>query len=64
MASAKQRIPLAELLSDGIPMLMEGAVVERVRRGAPDLLDTLLMNAPLIYRKQTALYSTKSIGNT
>jgi len=45
-------------------MLMEGAVVERVRRGAPDLLDTLLMNAPLIYRKQTALYSTKSIGNT
>jgi homocysteine S-methyltransferase len=28
---------------------MEGGVVERVRRGAPDLLDPLLMNAPLIY---------------
>lgn len=28
---------------------MEGAVVERVRRGAPHLLDPLLMNAPLIY---------------
>ena len=49
LASAKQRMPLAELLSDGIPVLMEGAVVERVRRGAPELLDTLLMNAPLIY---------------
>jgi len=51
LASAKQRMPLAELLSDGIPVLMEGAVVERVRRGSPDLLDTLLMNAPLIYRE-------------
>jgi len=28
---------------------MDGAVVERVRRGAPALLDPLLMNAPLIY---------------
>ena len=28
---------------------MEGGVVERVRRGAPSLLDPLLMNAPLIY---------------
>jgi len=28
---------------------MEGAVVERVRRGAPHLLDPILMNAPLIY---------------
>ncbi|MEI6177553.1 MAG: homocysteine S-methyltransferase family protein [Verrucomicrobiota bacterium] len=49
MASAKQRMPLEELLSDGIPVLMEGAVVERVRRGAPELLDSLLMNAPLFY---------------
>jgi homocysteine S-methyltransferase len=28
---------------------MEGAVVERVRRGAPSLFDPLLANAPLIY---------------
>jgi homocysteine S-methyltransferase len=47
-ASAWQR-PLAELFSASVPVLMEGAVVERVRRGAPRLLDPLLMNAPLIY---------------
>jgi len=40
---------IAELLSADVPVLMEGAVVERVRRGAPSLLDPLLMNAPLIY---------------
>ncbi|MDP2876789.1 MAG: homocysteine S-methyltransferase family protein [Holophaga sp.] len=44
-----RRQNLANLLSDGGPVLMEGGVVERVRRGAPDLLDPLLMNAPLIY---------------
>jgi homocysteine S-methyltransferase len=49
IASAQQRRPIAELLSADIPVLMEGAVVERVRRGAPHLLDPLLMNAPLIY---------------
>ena len=43
------RRPLAERLSGPAPLLMEGGVVERVRRGAPDLLDPLLMNAPLIY---------------
>lgn len=43
------RRPLAECLSGNAPLLMEGGVVERVRRGAPDLLDPLLMNAPLIY---------------
>jgi len=40
---------MAELLSAKVPVLVEGAVVERVRRGAPHLLDPLLMNAPLIY---------------
>ena len=40
---------MTELLSADAPVLMEGGVVERVRRGAPDLLDPLLMNAPLIY---------------
>ncbi len=40
--------PLAQLLADDVPVLMEGAVVERVRRGAPTLFDSLLMNAPLI----------------
>jgi homocysteine S-methyltransferase len=45
----KLRQPLAELFSGNTPLLMEGGVVERVRRGAPDLLDPLLMNAPLIY---------------
>ncbi len=48
-ALANQQRPLAELLSANIPVLMEGAVVERVRRGAPHLLDPLLMNAPLVY---------------
>ncbi len=47
-ASARQR-SLAELFSASMPVLMEGAVVERIRRGAPSLLDPLLMNAPLIY---------------
>lgn len=47
--SVNLRQNLARLLSDGGPILMEGGVVERVRRGAPDLLDPLLMNAPLIY---------------
>ncbi len=41
--------PLADLLASGSPVLMEGAVVERVRRGAPNLLDPILMNAPLVY---------------
>jgi len=44
-----QRQPIGELLSAGVPVLMEGAVVERVRRGAPHLLHPSLMNAPLIY---------------
>jgi homocysteine S-methyltransferase len=48
-ASVNPRRPLAELFSAAVPALMEGAVVERVRRGAPHLLDPLLMNAPLIY---------------
>lgn len=43
------RRPLADLFAGAAPMLMEGGVVERVRRGAPDLLDPLLMNAPLVY---------------
>lgn len=43
------RRPLTERLAGTTPLLMEGGVVERVRRGAPDLLDPLLMNAPLIY---------------
>jgi len=49
MAVTPPRRPIADLLSSGLPVLMEGAVVERVRRGAPSLLDPLLMNAPLIY---------------
>jgi homocysteine S-methyltransferase len=44
-----RRRSLAELFSAAGPALMEGAVVERVRRGAPHLLDPLLMNAPMIY---------------
>jgi homocysteine S-methyltransferase len=36
------------LETDG-PLLLEGSVVERVRRGWPHLLDPLLMNAPMIY---------------
>lgn len=47
--SAHWRRPLADLLSSESPVLMEGGVVERVRRGAPELLDPLLMNAPLVY---------------
>ncbi len=47
--SANQQRSLAQLLSARIPVLMEGAVVERVRRGAPQLLDPVLMNATLIY---------------
>src|SRR5512139_2922201 len=47
--TAIERRPIGELLSAGLPVLMEGAVVERVRRGAPALLDPLLLNAPLIY---------------
>jgi len=46
---ANLRRPLVGLLWDDTPVLMEGGVVERVRRGAPELLDPLLMNAPLIY---------------
>jgi homocysteine S-methyltransferase len=41
--------PIGKLLSAHVPVLMEGAVVERVRRGAPTLFDPLLANAPLIY---------------
>lgn len=44
-----ERRTIGELLSTSGPVLMEGAVVERVRRGAPSLLDPLLMNAPLVY---------------
>lgn len=44
-----ERRTIGELLAADGPVLMEGAVVERVRRGAPSLLDPLLMNAPLIY---------------
>jgi len=44
-----QRRSIGELLSADVPVLMEGAVVERVRRGAPFLFDPLLANAPLIY---------------
>jgi homocysteine S-methyltransferase len=44
-----QRQPIGELLSAGVPVLMEGAVVERVRRGAPHLLHPSLMTAPMIY---------------
>jgi len=47
--SVNLRQNLAKLLSHGAPILMEGGVVERVRRDAPNLLDPLLMNAPLIY---------------
>ncbi|MCX6543444.1 MAG: homocysteine S-methyltransferase family protein [Acidobacteria bacterium] len=43
------RRPIGELLAADVPVLMEGAVVERVRRGAPALFDPLLANAPLIY---------------
>ena len=39
---------IGEWLGGG-PVLMEGAVVERIRRGWPHLLDPLLMNGPLIY---------------
>jgi homocysteine S-methyltransferase len=41
--------PIGEVLSARVPVLMEGAVVERIRRGAPALFDPLLANAPLIY---------------
>lgn len=44
-----RRRPLEDLLGGNGPVLMEGAVVERIRRGWPHLLDPLLMNAPLIY---------------
>ena len=44
-----ERRPIGELLSARLPVLMEGAVVERVRRGAPALFDPLLANASLIY---------------
>ena len=37
------------LLENEGPLLLEGSVVERVRRGWPHLLDPLLMNAPMIY---------------
>ncbi len=47
--SVNLRQNLGRVLSDGGPLLMEGGVVERVRRGAPNLLDPLLMNAPLVY---------------
>ncbi len=45
----ERRRSVADLVSAGVTVLMEGAVVERVRRGAPTLLDPLLMNAPLVY---------------
>lgn len=45
------RRPLTDILAGAVPLLMEGGVVERVRRGAPDLLDPLLMNAPLVYNE-------------
>jgi homocysteine S-methyltransferase len=37
------------LLTNGGPLLLEGSVVERVRRRWPHLLDPVLMNAPMIY---------------
>jgi homocysteine S-methyltransferase len=37
------------LIENGGPLLLEGSVVERVRRGWPPLLDPVLMNAPMIY---------------
>src|SRR5512140_720103 len=43
---------LERLLAEGGPVLAEGSVVERVRRGWPDLLDPLLMNAPMIYSRE------------
>ena len=46
---ASERLPIGDLLSANIPVLMEGAVVERVRRGAPSLFDPLLANASLVY---------------
>jgi homocysteine S-methyltransferase len=46
---ATERRSIRELLSADVPVLMEGAVVERIRRGAPSLFDPLLANAPLIY---------------
>ena len=61
IVSAVQRRSIAELLSAGIPVLMEGAVVERVRRGAPHLLDPLLMNAPLIYIETGARSSSANL---
>ncbi len=44
-----ERIQIAERLGGDGPLLMEGAVVERIRRGWPQLLDPILMNGPLIY---------------
>jgi homocysteine S-methyltransferase len=47
------------LLENGGPVLLEGSVVERVRRGWPHLLDPALMNAPMVYSAegQTVLSS-------
>lgn len=43
-----ERLPIGELLSADVPVLMEGAVVERVRRAAPSLFDPLLANAAMV----------------
>ena len=48
-AHMSERMEIAERLSGTGPLLMEGAVVERIRRGWPQLLDPILMNGPLIY---------------
>jgi homocysteine S-methyltransferase len=44
-----ERLSVGDLLATGDPVLMEGAVVERVRRGVPSLFDPILANAPLVY---------------
>lgn len=49
MTTRVGRVPVDVVLAARQPLLMEGAVVERVRRSSPGLLDPLLVNAPLIY---------------
>lgn len=49
MTTRGGRAPVDVVLASRQPVLMEGAVVERVRRNSPGLLDPLLVNAPLIY---------------
>jgi homocysteine S-methyltransferase len=44
-----ERRSIGDLLSADVPVLMEGAVVERVRRDASSLLDPFLVNAAMIY---------------